>query len=180
MSKYLELATKLRISGYPFSDLSPDYFLDSQGKNCKNLSSNIEYLERERVINNFFIQKQFGDYSVCQRDKTNQTVYGGGDNPNPDTVPKGISFYVICDNRTKERVRLITNNNELMKAYFENSGSEVYRKIYPEDVIIRERKPAWEIHEKKVRMVYMPGVFVSLLVKTITFYRKNKPTLKKK
>lgn len=133
---------------FDLSDKSPipiNYLLGEYPKfdSCANMSGIIEMMENQKVIRDFLSsQEKFGDYNVCEfkdsgSGNTQALSYSYG------TKYGKIEFYVFCDG-IKEEMLLILSNNSVTEAYFQNSASESYRQIFPEDKVLLERKPKWE------------------------------------
>jgi len=162
LPKYLKLVTDEQLS-----KLNTNYFLDEKRESCSDLSGALEYMTNEKIINGFLdSQGRFGDYTICKRTS--------------DGSPRSV--YVICDNRVKENIRLVVEDGKVVEAYFQNSYSESYRKIYPEDMFIRKRNPAWERMQNIQRNIMLAagGLIMLLLVIGLVVFKKKKLFLKKK
>lgn len=153
---YLRLATDEQLS-----KLNINHFLDEKRESCSDLGREFEYMMDQKIINDFLTsQSRFGDYAVCKRTSDGSSR----------------SFYVICDNRVKENIRLVVKDEKVVEAYFQNSSYESYRKIYPEDVLILNRNPAWERMQNKQRniMVALGTLITVLIVISLVVFRKKK------
>lgn len=127
--KYVELRD---LNEEPISPDAFTYDTNNPGE-CTNLKQSIDYLETLKIVNDFLTNHK-GDYNYCRWDGSES--FG---NINTDWAA-----YVDCDGKTEYLMLSLDENKSVKEAFFANSASEVYRQIYPQDVKIRERNPAWE------------------------------------
>ena len=140
-------------------NFNPNSFVSSEQVLCNIVSLNADELLKEKNIDTFLnSQPQFGGYKSCK----------------PTDGYNYESLYVICDNRVKENIRFVVKDDRIVEAYFQNSYSESYRKIYPEDIFIKERNPAWERMEKTQRIIMFGiGIFVLFSLAGLIYVKKK-------
>jgi len=160
--KYVELRD---LNKYP---INPDSFTSDPNNpsECSNLQSNIDFLETSNIVN-AFLSKYKGDYSYCRWDGSSSF----GSNTK-------WSAYITCDGVTEYLMLSLDENKSVKEAFFANSASEVYREIYPEDVRIRERNPAWE-RSNLISSIFIIIIIISALaILALLFYFIKKRVIK--
>jgi len=157
--KYIELSNKNTLS---LSSFMPDY--DKPNEYCPHLQNNIIYLEKAQMVNSFLSEYK-GDYKYCEWDGYSSSK---ADNK--------WFMYINCDDTKEFLVLVLNSENNITEAYFANSASEFYRKIYPEDIKIRERSPAWE-NANLANSIITSILIISILVIVVSifyFFKKRK------
>lgn len=115
-----------------------------------DIKDDIRQLEWRKLVRDFLSEYK-GDYNQC---RWSGNEYLGGEDY------KKFSTYINCDGRREllilvfEEKGNITMEN-IKAGYFGNSQSEYYRKIYPEDVKLRERDVAWETDFSSFVFIYL-------------------------
>ena len=133
----------------PYTEIPIDYLglnypaLDNRKDPCQSMSLDTETEETKKAIRDFLAsQNNFGNYTSCGWVQISGGESAGWEWSGSKNSGE-IQFYAICDG-VKEGIKLVIQNDTIIKGYFQNSFSESYRQIYPEDIFLTERKPRWE------------------------------------
>jgi len=148
--------------------ISPNAFTSDPNNptECSNLQSNINYLDNIKIVNTLLSEYK-GDYSFCKWDGSSSSR----SNNNWD-------MYITCDDTREFLVLVLDGKDNITEAYFANSASEFYRKIYPEDVKIMERSPAWE-RSNLISSIFIAILIISaLVIVALLFYFIKKRVIK--
>jgi len=175
--QFAKLADRISDDGTLGLALFPPVYFENgsatgiSGVGCQDFTSTVDYYENLDMINGF-LSHYNGDYDRCVWEPLNgmSTTFGG----RVDFVEDAKSTYVICDGTMEFFVYTLGDDGKIKEAYFANSGSEIYRKIYPEDVALKPRYPAWE-KERDAKIAIAAGAIVVVaLALFLKFGRKPK------